>query len=250
MRRLGPRPHEDYDPLRLRVANVVEQLVAAAGELREVGHGLGDDLRALLIERVAALPGLEERIWILGRAPDDRTIWSQGATPVLVDLVFGHEGAKDLIGYQRDLRHFVGGAKAVEEVHERHARSQRGHLPDGRQVVSFLRGPGCEQPQPGLPARHDVRVVTEDGQCVRRNGSCGHMHAQGIELACDLVEVGQHEQQPLRCGEGGGQRPALKRAVDRACGATFGLHLDHLWDLAPQVGLFVRRPLIRQLAHG
>jgi hypothetical protein len=46
------------------------------------------------------------------------------------------------------------------------------------------------------------------------------------QLAGDLVHVGDHQQQTLAGGEGRRQRAGLQRAVHRAGGAAFRLHLD------------------------
>ena len=61
------------------------------------------------------------------------------------------------------------------------------------------------------------------------------------QLAGDLVHVGDHQQQALRRGEGGGERAGLQRAVEGAGGAAFALHLDHRRHGAPDVRLLPRR---------
>jgi hypothetical protein len=38
--------------------------------------------------------------------------------------------------------------------------------------------------------------------------------------------------------------------MQRACGASFALHLNHMRDRTPDVGFDLRRPLIRPLSHG
>ena len=62
------------------------------------------------------------------------------------------------------------------------------------------------------------------------------------QLARDLEHVGDHQQQALRGGEGGGQGAGLQRAVHRAGGAAFALHLDDRGDGAPDVLVGLRRP--------
>ena len=68
-----------------------------------------------------------------------------------------------LFGEQLDLGHLVRGAESVEEVHERHPGGQRGGLRHQREVVGLLDRGGGEQCEPGLPDRHHVGVVPEDG---------------------------------------------------------------------------------------
>ncbi len=69
------------------------------------------------------------------------------------------------------------------------------------------------------------------------------------QFAGDLVHVGDHQQQALRCGEGGGERPRLQGAVQGAGGAAFALHLDDRGHGAPDVGLLFGGPLVRPFAH-
>ena len=45
------------------------------------------------------------------------------------------------------------------------------------------------------------------------------------------------------------ERAGLQRAVDRAGGPAFGLHLDDVRDVAPDVLATLRRPLVGELAH-
>ena len=70
-----------------------------------------------------------------------------------------------------DFRDFVGGAEAVEEVHEWDAGAQGGHLGDGGGVVRFLDGAAAEHGEAGLAAGHDVGVVAEDAERVGGDGA-------------------------------------------------------------------------------
>ena len=75
------------------------------------------------------------------------------------------------------------------------------------------------------------------------------MDHRGGELTGDFVEVGEHQQQPLGGGEGGGEGPRLQRPVHDAGGAGLALHLHHLGHRAPEVGPALTGPAIGPLAH-
>jgi hypothetical protein len=79
----------------------------------------------------------------------------------------GHQRAQVVVGQHLDRVQLVRGAEPVEEVHERHPGRQRGGLRHQREVVGFLDRRGGEQRETGLPHRHHVGVVTEDGQPLR-----------------------------------------------------------------------------------
>ncbi len=57
------------------------------------------------------------------------------------------------------------------------------------------------------------------------------------QLTRDLEHVREHEEQPLRGGEGRRQRPLLQGAVERPCCATLALHLDDPGHRPPEVRL-------------
>ena len=72
----------------------------------------------------------------------------------------------------------------------------------------------------------------------------------GQLLAGDLVHIGDHQQQALRSGVGGGQSAGAQRAVNGAGGAGLRLHLDHLDLGAEDVLQAVGGPLVHKVGHG
>ena len=93
-------------------------------------------------------------------------------------------------------------------------------------------------------------MIAEDGQGVIGQSPGGNVEHAGQQLAGDLIHVGDHQQQALGSGKGGGQRAALKGAVYRAGGAGFRLHFRDLYLLAEQVQPTVCSPVVCNLRHG
>jgi len=120
----------------------------------------------------------------------------------------------------------------------------------GREVVRFLHRAGAEHGETGLAARHDVGVVAENRQRVRGDTARRHMHGERRQLPGDLVHIGYHQEQSLGGREGRGEDAGLEGAMRRARGTGFGLHLDYVRDVAPEVFSALVRPLIGELAHG
>ena len=174
----------------------------------------------------------------------------QGVGPEGPQGVHIHQGTEVLIVQGLDLLDLVGGAEAVEEVQEGHPAVDGAQVGHGAQVHSLLGRGGRQQGKARLPHAHDVAVVAEDAQGVGAEGPGGHMEHAGQHLAGDLIHVGDHQQQALGGGIGGGQGTGLQRAVDRARGAALRLHLHHLHRLAEQVLLPVGGPLVHMLRHG
>ena len=109
--------------------------------------------------------------------------------------------------------------------------------------------PDASSATPGLAACHDVGVVAEDRERMGRDCARRDVQTAGGQLARDLVEIRDHQQQALRGREGRGEGARLEGAVDRAGGAALRLHLHDHRDASPDVRPSRRRPLVGELAH-
>ena len=76
------------------------------------------------------------------------------------------------------------------------------------------------------------------------------MEHPGQQLAGQLIHIGDHQQQALRGGVGGGERTGGQRTVDGAGGAGLGLHLHHLYRLAEDILPAGGGPLVHVIRHG
>ena len=149
-----------------------------------------------------------------------------------------------------DLLDLVGGAEAVEEVDKGNAALNGGQVGHRGQVHDLL-GVGLGQHgETGLPGGVHVAVVTEDVQRLGGDGTGRHIEHAGQALRRDLVHVGDHQQQALGSGEGGGDGAGAKRTVNSAGGAGLGLHLNNLDLVAEDVLQARRAPLVNGVGHG
>ena len=247
---VGAAAHDDHDPVRVRRAHVVEQVVGTAGEGADLRHVILHDGGNGVIVLVGRFTILEVDIGVLRRAAQVRMLGVQGPLTELLHRVVIEELAHVLIVDGLDLLDLVGGTEAVEEVDEGHGRLDGGQMGDESQVHDLLDGGGGDHGKAGLPAGHDVALIAENGQGVGGQGAGGDVEHAGQQLAADLVHVGDHQQQALRGREGGGQRAALEGAVDRAGSAALGLHLSDADLLAEEIDPAVGSPLIGYLRHG
>ena len=144
----------------------------------------------------------------------------------------------------------MGGAEAVEEVDEGDAALDGSQVGHGAQVHDLLHIGFGQHGKAGLAAGHHVRVVAEDVQALGGHGTGRHVEDTRQQLAGDLVHVGDHQQQALGCGVGGGQSARRQRAVDSAGGTGLRLHFDDLDGGAEDVFLALGRPLVHIVGHG
>ena len=250
LRHVADGAHGHDDPVGVGCAVVVEQLV--------VGTQLGIDLVHVLLHHggqsgivlVAGLTVLEEDISVLVAAPHMGMLRVQGVSTELLHGVHVAHILQILVIPHGDLLDLVAGAEAVEEVDEGDLALQSGQMGHGRQVHDLLHVALAQHGKAGLAAGHDVRVITEDVQRLGGHGTGGDGEHGGQLLGCDLVHIGDHQQQTLRGGVGGGQRTCAQRAVNCTGGTGFRLHLHHLDLRAEDVLQAVGGPLVHEVRHG
>ena len=201
------------------------------------------------VEGVRGLARLEKRVRVVGGAADHRPLRGEPPGTVGAHQIVVNRRPDLLVRDDRDLVLLVRRSEPVEEEQHRHARFECRHLRHQRQIVRLLHGRGGEH-RPAHHARaHDIRVVAEDGQRLRRQRSGRDMQHTGRELARDLVHVGEHQQESLRRRERRRQGAALERAVHGTGRAPFRLHLLDDRNLTPDVRDALRGPGVGQLRH-
>jgi hypothetical protein len=245
----GTAAHHHDDPLRIGRAEVVEQVVLPAGQLGEAVHHLLNDGGSGIVVAVARLAGLEKHVRVLRRTAQHRAIRRQRPAAMGDHVLIIDHSADVRVGHLDDLGHFVRGAEPVEKVQERQARFERGCVGDGRVVHRLLHRTGSEQRESGGPGGHHVAVITEDAQRVRRDRAGADVEDHRGQLAGHLEHIGNHQEQALRRGEGGGQRPGLHGSVNRAGRAPFALQFADHRDGAPDVLQPGGAPRIGHLSH-
>ena len=206
-------------------------------------------VRGRVVEAVYRFARLEVDIWVLAGAADHWPIGAEGAGAVGTDLRRGHQLEQLAVAERLDLLDLVGGAKAIEHMQERQPAAQAEPGGNGGKVAGLLHRRGAENPATAAAGGHHVAVVAKDRQALGRQRAGRHVqHCRG-ELPRQLVEVGDHQQQPLAGREGGGERPGLQGAMHGAGGPRFALQLHHRRHAAPEVGPALRGPGISPLTH-
>ena len=242
--------HQHQHPFRFGVAVVVEQVVLATRVNRELIHDRLHMGRHGIAEGIHCLARLKTHIRVLAGAPQLRMVGAEPPAAMGGHQLDGHQGPQHRIADPLHPLQFVGGAEAIKPMQHRHPPPQGGGHGDGGAIGTFLHRAGAEQGAARAPCRHHITVVAKDGEgrCGQRPG--GHMDHGAVELSSDPVEVGEHQQQPLRGGERGGERPHLQGSMHHPRRTGLALHLDHLRHLAPEVWEAFRGPGIHPFAHG
>ena len=192
---------------------------------------------------------LEEDVAVLMRAAH---LGILGVQRILAELLHGLHVAHFLqVGVipLLDLLILVRSTEAVEEVQEGNMALDGAQMGHRGQVHDFLHRALSQHGKTSLAAGHNVAVIAEDVQGLGGDGTGRHVEHAGQLLGCDLVHIGDHQQQALRCGEGGGDGTCTQGAVDSASGAGLRLHLDDLDLIAENILLACCRPLVTESAY-
>ena len=241
--------HGDDHAIGVGRAIVVKGLVGAAGNGGYPLHGVDHNGRNIVIEGIAGFPVLEIGIGVLGCAALAGMLGIQGAGTEIFHIFPVHDLADIFIVDDFHLADFMRGAEAVKEVAEGDAGVDSRKMGDKPEIHGLLRVVGTEEGEACLTGRHDILMVAEDGQRMGGQGTGSNMEDPGEEFAGNLVHVGNHEQQTLRGGKGGGQRTSGKAAVYGACGTCFGLHFPYGHGLPHEILHALGGPLIYMFTH-
>ena len=241
--------HSDDDAVSIGSAVVVEELVIGAELGIDLAHVLLDYCGDCLIVLVGSFTVLEEDIAVFMGAAHYGVLGVQRSVSECLDGVHVDHVLEIVIIPDLDLLQLVRGAETVEEVEERNSALDSREVCDRGQVHDFLNVGLGQHRETGLAASHNVAVVTEDVQGVACEGTCADVEHAGQQLACDLVHVGDHQEQALGCGVSGGQSACVQRTVDRTSGAGLCLHFLNLYSRAEYIFTACRTPLVHEICH-
>ncbi len=248
--RVRAAAHDDDHVFRVGRAAIVEQMIISAREFIYLFHHLFDDGRGRVIIFIRRFAVLEVGIAVLRRALLDGVLWIERAALEIVDVLHIDERFHLVIVDHVDLGNFMRSAETVKEVQERHFGFQSGKVRHEREIHNFLYRTGSEHRKASLAACHNVLMVTENVQRMRRDRARGNVKDGGQQFARDLVHVGDHEQKALAGGVGGSQSAGGKGTVHSARCAAFRLHFGEPQFLAEHVHPARGRPFVRDLCHG
>ncbi len=228
---------------------VIKQVIFPPGQRGDLRHIAFHQIGQCEVEAVTRLPLLEVDIRILRGAADHRMIRVQRLPTKALQRRPVQQRRQLLIRQHLNLLYFVRGAKAVEEVDKRDPPGDRRQVRHRRQVHHLLNVILYQHGAAGLAYRHHVLVVAKNIQRIGRQRPRADVKNTRQQFTGNFVQIGDHQQQPLRRGVGGGERSRLQRAVDRPGGTGFGLHLHQAHRLAKQILFPLSGPFIDIFRH-
>ena len=248
-RRLANRAHSDDDPLCIRCAVVIEEMVFATRNLAELVQVTLYYFWQHIVLRIAGLCVLEVHIWPLNGGTDNGVVWVHGSGSPCLQCILIHQSGYGVQINHLDLLDFMGCPEAVEEVDEWDICLDGSQVSHSGQIHDFLYATSGEHSHTCGTAVHHILMITKNGISMGTNTACGHMQYAGVAMTCDDMQAGDHQHQALggskRCCQG----TTLQRTMycaDRAC---LRLHL-YQGNRLPKHILSARcSPFICQLCH-
>ena len=247
---LRSRTHQDDDLLCILSTIVAEEFVLAACALADGGHVLLHDSGNGIVVAVAALAMSKECLGILGHTLCLRMLRREGAGTELAEGFLVDEVANVVLFKKLNLLILVRGAEAVEEVDEGNTSLESSKVSNGAEVHHFLHAAFCQHGKASLTASHHIAVVTKDTQRVSCKCTGRNMEDAGQQLACNLVHIGNHEQEALAGSEGACEGTSLQRTMNGTSCTAFALHFLNHYCVAEEVLTTLSGPLVNMLRHG
>ena len=247
--RVRARSHDDHNRFRVFCADVIVEFVFAAGKLCELRHFVLYDRRdsfIIIIDRFAAL---EVHVGILRSTADFRTLGIQTASAMCAHEVVIDHAAHLIERHFIVFLDFMRCAESVEKVQERNTRTERRRMRNDRHILRFLYGVRREHSPARLTASHDVRMIAENRQGARCDGTCRNMKYRARQFACDFVHIRNHQEQALRSRKRRAQRSRRQRTVYGARSSRFRLHFDNRRHRAPNIFFVLCRQIVGNLTH-
>ena len=249
-RSFGEGPHRYDHAVSVRSAIVDERMVFTAGQFGDLLHVSFHDVRNGFVVFVYDLLLLEIYIAVFQGAFNGRMVRIRSSVAEFFDCFLIGHGKEILVVIGFDLLYFMRGAESVKEVQERHAALDGGKVCHSGQVHRLLDAAFSQHGKAGLPAGHDVALVTEDTEGIGAQGAGCHVEDTRQQFAGNLVHIRDHQQQALGSRIRRGERTGLQRTVYSPGRTAFGLHFDDFDSLAEHVFDTLGRPFIDMFSHG
>ncbi len=246
---LGNGTDGDDNVLGIGGTVVGEGSVVTTGYLANLLHVVGHDVGQGIVVFVLYFASLEIDVAILSGAAGYAVLGVEGAVAESLQCLLVNEGTQVFHIHLFHLLYLVRGAEAVEEVHERHAALDGSKVSHRSEVHYLLHRGGGQHGEAGLARSHHVGMVAEDGESLGSQRTSRYVEHAGQQLAGNLIHVGNHQQETLRGGVGGGESTGLQRAVHGTGSTGLRFHLDYLNGFAEQVFAATRSPFIDVLGH-
>ena len=248
--RITDRAHGHQDLRCVRRTIVIKGLIVGADLRVHHIHIFYNRVHRADVRGVACFTMLEEGFRLLRRAQEMGMLGIQGMLTEAAYCVPVHHFPKVLIIPYFDLLVLMRGTEAVEEMHHGKLSCDGSQMGYCRQVHDLLNAIGAEHGETGLPAAHNIGMVTEDGQSMGSQGTGSHMeHRRGM-LAGQLIHIRDHQEQTLGCCKGGGISACSDGSVYGTCRTTLGFHLNDIYLLTEEILSSGSRPLIHAFRHG
>ena len=166
-----------------------------------------------------------------------------------IDSVHVNHVSEILVIPDSNLLNFMGCTETIEEIQERDTALDGCEMSNRTQVHNFLNAVFAQHCKAGLPACHDVRVITEDRQCMSSQSTSRNVEHAWQQFAGNLIHVRDHQQKTLGSCISCGQRTCIQGTMNSTRGTGLSLHFGYCHCVAEDVLLACSSPLVNVVCH-
>ena len=228
---------------------VVEQFVVCSDLFVYFVHVFLYNCRKSIVVRVACFSCLEEDIRVLSRTSLAWMIRVQSVFTELCDRIHISHIFQIFIIPCFDLLDLMRCTETVKEVDERNFSFDSCKMSYRCKVHNLLYRRLAKHCATCLTACHNVRMISENGKCVRSKCTGRYVDNARKLLSCDLVKVRDHQKKTLRCCVGSCKGTGCQRSVNCTCSTSLGLHFSNLYFLSKDVLSSLGCPLVCSFSH-
>ena len=199
------RTHSYDNLFRISCAIVVEELVVGTDLSIYFIHVFLYDSRHCIVEGVTCFTCLEEDIRVLSGTSLAGMVRVQGVCSECLNCIHIYHIFQIFVVPCFDLLDLVRSTESIEEVDEGDTAFDCCTMCNRCKVHYFLYGRFAQHSGTRLTTCINVRVITEDRQCMAGNCTGRYVEYARKLLTCDLIQIRYHQKQTLRSSIGSGK---------------------------------------------
>ena len=159
---LGNGAHSNDNTFCIFSTIVIEEVVRAAGNLRDFTHIIFHNLRNIFVIRVTSLTMLEEMVRVLSHTARNRVLRGKCTATEFSEGFLIDKVSQVLIFKHFYFLYFMRSTETVKEIDKRHSTLDSREVSDTGKVHNLLYGALCEHCEACLTASHNILMVTEN----------------------------------------------------------------------------------------
>ena len=179
----GNGTHGDENVFRIRRAVVFEEFIITARKSPDLLHVFIHDLRQAIIPKIARFFRLEIHIRIGYGAAHNRMFRIKTVMFEIIKRIPVDEFLQFFFRKHLNFLNFMRRTEPVKEMHERYMPFNSRQVRHSGKIRTFLHACATKHGKAGITTAHNVRMISENGHCMRPHRTGGNMKNHRFQLS-------------------------------------------------------------------